>query len=499
MARNPNELVSAIPQERRYFYLYSQQAAPILSGPFASEFWSRLVPQTGHSSPPIRYALTSVTALIRAVENTKSSPLQNVNENQTDSQYQFAISQYGKAISALRDLLSTKAKHLEVTLIACLLFACIETLLGNITGASYQIIGGFKLLAEAGQRQNVKRTESHSFGVSHELTSMFTNLEVQCNLPQFFSEGPTHYPLPSVLSSLARLRVPSIPASFETLPSAKICLDLILKHILLFHYRSNPSLDRRSTTLAELRALLDRWKQAFAPLLELARVSSPRAAGVQMTERDDNISALVLASNHAMASIIVATDSGRCSEVFYDTLTSDFQYIVDCSDLVIDIMCSPEQQQELQEQQEQDPSRPAQRYVFGGGLLPPLYIAASKCRHRQLRRRAIALLRSYPIQEGIWEGYGCAQICEWMMEIEESGIVDITTTVPGRGGREEIRNKELDSGDPGTNNNDIPEWNRVKLSASDCKLHEKVIWAQCKSALPVVQGSKAMWEKTFTW
>jgi hypothetical protein len=78
-----------------------------------------------------------------------------------------------------------------------------------------------------------------------------------------------------------------------------------------------------------------------------------------------------------------------------------------------------------------------------------------------------------------------------MMEIEESGMGDIAT-VASREERNELRSEDFGM-------NDIPEWNRVKLNASVCKLHEKMIWAQCKSALPVMQGSNAMWEKTFTW
>jgi hypothetical protein len=78
-----------------------------------------------------------------------------------------------------------------------------------------------------------------------------------------------------------------------------------------------------------------------------------------------------------------------------------------------------------------------------------------------------------------------------MMEIEENGTADLATVV----GREE-RN-EIDSGK--FRKNSIPEWNRVKLCGSVCRLHEKTIWAQCKSALPVMHGSNATWEKTFTW
>lgn len=467
--------------------MYSQESAAILSGFFPSEFWSRLVPQTGYSSPPIRYGLTSVTALIKVAENTRRSPLRLDHPNQFDSQYEFAITQYSKAISALRHLLSTNTSSLRVTLTACILFACIETLLGNITGASYQIIGGFKVLAEVYQSPSVRRSDLHLAGVKrilppidYELTSMFTDLEVQCNLPQFFSDAPIQYQFPSILTSLPYVPIPAVPASFRTLPSAKACLDSIRKYILLFHYRSIRSLDRKSTTSAQLHDLLSRWKRSFAPLMEQAHIISTRAI-VQKTERQDSISAFILASNHVVASIIVTTDSGRCSEMFYDKLISDFQYITDCSDLVINTMCSPEPPH----------SHPAQRYVFGGGLLPPLYVVASKCRHPRLRRLAIALLQKCPIQEGIWEGYGCSRICEWMMEIEENGTADLATVV----GREE-RN-EIDSGK--FRKNSIPEWNRVKLCGSVCRLHEKTIWAQCKSALPVMHGSNATWEKTFTW
>lgn len=70
----------------------------------------------------------------------------------------------------------------------------------------------------------------------------------------------------------------------------------------------------------------------------------------------------------------------------------------------------------------------------------------------------------------------------WMMEIEESVDGDVAVenerekrNLPGSGRSE---TKEM-----------IPEWNRVKLSAMDCRLHQRMIWAQCKSVLLVKHGS----------
>lgn len=50
----PNTPVSPDPEERRYFYLYCQNSATILSGHYHSEFWSKLVPQEGRHSEPVR-------------------------------------------------------------------------------------------------------------------------------------------------------------------------------------------------------------------------------------------------------------------------------------------------------------------------------------------------------------------------------------------------------------------------------------------------------------
>jgi hypothetical protein len=67
---------------------------------------------------------------------------------------------------------------------------------------------------------------------------------------------------------------------------------------------------------------------------------------------------------------------------------------------------------------------PRPRFSFEVGILPLLCIVGSKCREPALRRQAIELLRKCPVQEGLWEPFGTSRICEWMMEIEEMGLVE---------------------------------------------------------------------------
>lgn len=61
--RGPTIGVTGDEMELRYFQLFQSQAAPKLSGPFSSQFWTRLVLQESHSEPAIRHAVVAVGAL----------------------------------------------------------------------------------------------------------------------------------------------------------------------------------------------------------------------------------------------------------------------------------------------------------------------------------------------------------------------------------------------------------------------------------------------------
>ena len=64
------------------------------------------------------------------------------------------------------------------------------------------------------------------------------------------------------------------------------------------------------------------------------------------------------------------------------------------------------------------------------GIVPPLFVVATKCRDRKLRREAIALLMSSPRREGMWDSLLCGKVGEWIMEVEEEGMRDFDTWDP---------------------------------------------------------------------
>ena len=244
-------------------------------------------------------------------------------------------------------------------------------------------------------------------------------------------------------------------------------MDTILNHINSFYARRSHSLESSTTISEKYHTFLKQWVVAFSPLVRGAHTRIAYTSGMSDLPEgaQDYSSQCVLACTHALAVIIVKSNGGRCSEMFYDTLTEYFQHKIDYSKVVIAIMRSS--------------SLP--KYVFEIGVLAPLHVAASKCR---VRRLAIELLRQYPAQEGVWEGYGCAESCEWAMGIEESGIIG------GSPARRDIGGEGVAL---------VPEWSRVKLTSMVCWLHKREIWAQCTSVLPVAHGSHRVLERIFTW
>jgi len=60
-------------------------------------------------------------------------------------------------------------------------------------------------------------------------------------------------------------------------------------------------------------------------------------------------------------------------------------------------------------------------YVFGAQIIPPLFITACKCRHPELRRKALDLLWNLKSREGMWDSDQAAAVGKWVIDKEEEG------------------------------------------------------------------------------
>lgn len=69
-------------------------------------------------------------------------------------------------------------------------------------------------------------------------------------------------------------------------------------------------------------------------------------------------------------------------------------------------------------------------FHFEMGVLPPLYFTAIKCRHQELRLRALSLLRQAPRREGLWDREELVAVAERVIEIENPGVSGPGVLVP---------------------------------------------------------------------
>ncbi|KAH8649161.1 hypothetical protein BX600DRAFT_110816 [Xylariales sp. PMI_506] len=121
------------------------------------------------------------------------------------------------------------------------------------------------------------------------------------------------------------------------------------------------------------------------------------------------------------------------SEMIYDSMLGDFSALLAAAWRVIGLM--EEQDRILQQQQQLNAGRGGvvderamtgaslkSLFTFELGLLPPLYITATKCRHPTLRRQALGLMRRAPAQEGLWNRDILMQVAQRAIQLEEGQL-----------------------------------------------------------------------------
>jgi len=196
------------------------------------------------------------------------------------------------------------------------------------------------------------------------------------------------------------------------------------------------------------RTQLAQWAAAFDPLL-----TSRRHPGVTNTERA-GINVLKMIS---LMTTILFLMGFSTSEMDFDNFTPHFKEIVDLSkELVVDeeltsaqARCGNEASCRHREAQERHHHTMNPNQHFPGltshqpgayrepesyshikasfaldlGIIPPLFVVATKCRDRRLRRDAIGILLSSPRREGMWDSILSGRVANWIMEIEEEGMM----------------------------------------------------------------------------
>ena len=230
-----------------------------------------------------------------------------------------------------------------------------------------------------------------------------------------------------------------IPPRFGTLLEARLAWDTLCETMLRFTETlfARSSGDGPMGILpralkqygAGFKARLDSWSAAFAHILDNRfgpNVSAQEKAGIAVLKMFQVMGQLLF--------LMTVHDS----EAAFDAFSPQFALIVDLATEVVG-----DEERRAAAKRCPDPSRCVHRTLAGDfmgasehfrafhvkpsfsadlGIVPPLYVVATKCRDSVIRRRAIQLLRSSSRREGMWDSQLSGLIGEWVASIEEEPL-----------------------------------------------------------------------------
>ena len=203
---------------------------------------------------------------------------------------------------------------------------------------------------------------------------------------------------------------PDIPISFASLEAARSELDYVYTYATrIAQTLPRPPPVDRSKTSDEIKVSLDlirnssrirlrQWSSAFENFLQ----------GKHDLTAIEQRAVRILNLHRVVMKLTVDVAFGALSnEMFWDDYVQDFQSLVLHAEEVLQL--SPAGNQ-----------RPG--FTLDGEVNMALFFAAVKCRHSELRWKAIALLRSTNRQEGMSNSLLTADVAERLVQIEEEGL-----------------------------------------------------------------------------
>ncbi|TQS36911.1 hypothetical protein Golomagni_02631 [Golovinomyces magnicellulatus] len=437
---------------------------------FNCDDWSRIIGQACVNHPSIRHTAIAIGALGKTYEIARSrnraengsAERQQVTsseefEMQAYAHHRQALEHYDKAIRSMRKNIEYGNQDIRTSLIICMVIICFEAIHGNYKGAAAQLQTGLAMIQDF--QSQAPRKELHPQGFSSPrpdivedfLVQSFGRMEIQSM--SVFDPRPVE--IHEILKHEGKETIAAMPHPLQTIEQARKYLDLITRRVMHFsgciHVpRATPT---GSASMSPTRPILllqptnNCRDHNPIPWIEL-KIPSSRAQSTQSSqqlqrEKNDLLSELVawtdasnemllfaIKRNHqdaisaltlriaALSTKISLLSAFFTNESAYDTLFPQFRQVVQNASQVLHL-------QNYKESLTRDSLScgftPRLDFSFELALIPALYTVVIKCRHRPTRYKALALLRSHPHREGVWDSVACSGLGAWVIALEEEG------------------------------------------------------------------------------
>lgn len=439
--------------ESQFFSFFRRHTTREICGYFHSSLWNYDILQLIHYEPAILHAAVAVGAM-HHVSRGNSPTLQALNSygEQPGRQQSFALAQYVKALKRLREMLDKQRYNDNsntvgiITLVACLLFMCLEMLQGNRVGSLQHLRTGLRVLTESnsitpqpGSEKEMTRLFVNSDQLNSttfdSLTSVFRRLDYEATM--FDKTAPLLQLRPSE-------GYDEIPCIFSSVAHARQYLDQLAADVFRFRAEllqrassvSSSSLEvsedrdwvREYVTqniasrrivhsedetilrggLYRLQNNLTQWLSTFRSFTASSSSSLPETS-VRRTLQ-------LLEIQHFYSFFIAQTYSDR-TETACDRFMPLFKHIIGLAECFMG--CDTRSTNSSG-----DDGTSTITFTLESGISPALFLIALKCRDSNLRCRALHLLSENSCQEGLWEGALLAKFMKEVIDMEESYVIE---------------------------------------------------------------------------
>ncbi|OAQ70925.2 C6 zinc finger domain-containing protein [Pochonia chlamydosporia 170] len=376
---------SATSQEVRALQFFVERTAVQFGTFVPDDLWSSRVLQLAHSNKCIRHALVAL-----------SSYHERYWSRDVGGETPYGLRQYNLAISDLVKSGADRPSYLHIQLVSCTIFICIEILRRNINNAIYLFKYGCRMIEGAMKQARKGGYIGGATGISIEpilrlVEAFFARISTQVFLA---IGGDIDHKLADIISPMLKIRSATMARKI-TLSSIQEARDTLLKLALQY---------RRDMTMAQSKALgvrFDSWIEAFDEFRKTIDKNTLNA-----TDRRA-FALLELHKRYLYINIAALNQPDREDPSMWDLWTDKFREMIEFAVEAggFDAAEAPTDQQP--------------QFYMEIGILPALFFLSAKCRDPEVRRRAIEIMESNHIQEGIWNSEMAAKVAKKVMALEE--------------------------------------------------------------------------------
>ena len=369
----------------RLFHFFRTEAAACLAGSFDQRFCAMDLLQAARLHPMVFHACAALAAMYQRESMARS----NTAVQEQRRLYVMALKQYDHAIRSIRDLPSeTRDTNHEVLLISCVLFTAICCLQGDLTTALVHLQNGQRLFREWGRR-DVRYGLVSAKPLAALMSRMCTqSIELRVT------------PWETDTNELSRRTMSTAP--FLSVSDAYLELEPLSNGFLELRHAASwgsptGDINLSEDVLREYKTALESWSTRFFRLQE-ARASDV----VELEGR------LMLEARYWTTYIQMHRDAE--SELDWDTYQAEFAKIVALA----------QQAFEVADQDTQAVSLTSRAFSFSSSAMDSVFHVARFCRHYTTRHKALNVLRTWNVKDGVCDTALSATIAQAFMKFEEA-------------------------------------------------------------------------------